>query len=433
MKNHKSSILPSLVSFIVFISVFNKTVYSTLSIVCMYATILFLVLFIPRLSINKWDVLVLCLFYVVPFLWVVISAVHCFVMGSGFIAFVPTTIGRMANCCVYLCMYLAVRASWQQGLVSTESLLSAYSYGCIVLLVLGWWQLAHYIFGIPFLDVETRNFIHSMDGNIGLGFRVTSIAEEPAYLIPYLIDLFIILFYKVAPPMTRKSRLRGMLLIGIMGLLLFTLSLSAYCNFAFIVLLVFVFMRRTKRKFLLGFLISLLAALMVALVGDMILAVLQRLNFQDLMASNRLQEGYLPILHMLNDASPFTILLGYGAKGFDYIRQFVFYKTGWLTGQPIATTSHVIFIDFFVEYGLVGLGLIITLFCILWYMATSVYRCGGGRVAQLLVANLFICSLYTADYASPRFTIMLIFIICMYLDRKRRISHETILYRPPVV
>lgn len=429
-KIHRLPMMSFLVSFAVFISVFNKTVYSTVSIACVYASVLFLVLFIPRFSINKWDVLILCLFYVTPFLWVVVSAVHCFVMGSGFIAFVPTTIGRMANCCVYLCMYLVVRASCQRGLVSTELLLRAYSYGCIVLLAFGWWQLAHYILGVPFLNIETRNFIHSMDGNIGLGFRVTSIAEEPAYLIPYLIDLFIVVFYKAVPSLSARPQVRGTLLAGVMGLLLFTLSLSAYCNFAFVVLWVFVFMRRTKRKFLFGFLLSLLAVLMVALAGDMILAVLQRLNFQDLMASNRLQEGYLPILHMLNDASPFTILLGYGPKGFDYIRQFVFYKTGWLTGQPIATTSHVIFIDFFVEYGLLGLGLLVGLFGLLWYMATSVYRYGGGRIAQLLVANLLVCCLYTADYASPRFTILVAIIVCLYIENKRRLFHENFRHNP---
>ena len=154
--------LSLLVSFVLFMSVFNKTVFSTASIACVYACVLFLVLYVPRFSINKWDVLILCLFYVVPFLWVVISAVHCFVLGNGFLDFLPSTTGRMVNCLLYLCMYLAVRASWQQGLVSTELLLRAYGYGCIVLLILGWWQLAHYIFGIPFLDVETRNFIHSM-------------------------------------------------------------------------------------------------------------------------------------------------------------------------------------------------------------------------------------------------------------------------------
>lgn len=419
-KIHRLPMLSLLVSFVLFMSVFNKTVFSTASIACVYACVLFLVLYVPRFSINKWDVLILCLFYVVPFLWVVISAVHCFVLGNGFLDFLPSTTGRMVNCLLYLCMYLAVRASWQQGLVSTELLLRAYGYGCIVLLILGWWQLAHYIFGIPFLDVETRNFIHSMDGNIGLGFRVTSIAEEPAYLIPYLIDLFIIVFYRAVPSLSDRPQVRGALLVGIMGLLLFTLSLSAYCNFAFVILSVFVFMRRTKRKFLFGFLMSLLAVLVVALAGDVVLAVLQRLNFQDLMASRRLQEGYLPVLHIVKDASLFTILFGYGPKGFYYMRQFVFYITGWQTGQPIAVTSHVIFIDFFVEYGLVGLVMIIGLFFLMWRMMSQVYRISGNRMGQLLVVNLLVTSLYTADYASPRFTILLIFIVCMYLDETKK-------------
>lgn len=119
------SMLSLFTCFTVFVSVFSKTVFSMVSIACVYACVLFLVLYVPRFSINKWDVLILCLFYVVPFLWVVISAVHCFVLGNGFLDFLPSTTGRMVNCLLYLCMYLAVRASWQQGLVSTELLLRA--------------------------------------------------------------------------------------------------------------------------------------------------------------------------------------------------------------------------------------------------------------------------------------------------------------------
>lgn len=390
----------------------------------MYATILFLVLFIPRLSINKWDVLVLCLFYVVPFLWVVISAVHCFVMDSGFIAFVPTTIGRMANYCVYLCMYLAVRASWQQGLVSTESLLSAYSYGCIVLLVLGWWQLAHYIFGIPFLDVETRNFIHSMDGNIGLGFRVTSIAEEPAYLVPYLIDLFIIVFYKAVSLFSKRASIRILILGGIGFLLLFTLSLSGYCNFLLIIIIICISMKRTKKKLVFSFVLLVLFILGVYFVSDMVFAVIQRLNPEDLFTSGRLQDGYLPIFHMLSDVSPFTLLFGYGPKGFDYMRRFVFYIRGWLTGKPISITSHIIFIDFFVEYGFIGVLLLIVLFFLLLYIAKKTYKYGGGRIVQVLVINYIISSFFTSDYASPRCTIIFVLCICMYLEQKRKNYNE---------
>ena len=152
IKTHEISILSLLVSFAVFMSVFNKTVFSTVSVACVYVSVLFLVLFIPRLAINKCDVLVLCLFYAMPFLWVVVSAVHCFAIGSRFIVFFPSATGRMVNCLLYLCMYLVVRAFWQQGVVSTDSLLRAYCWGCVVLLVFGWWQLAHYILGVPFQE-----------------------------------------------------------------------------------------------------------------------------------------------------------------------------------------------------------------------------------------------------------------------------------------
>lgn len=418
------SILSLFACFAVFMSVFNKTVFSTLSIASVYISILFLVLYIHGSFLCRWDILILCLFYTIPFLWIIVSAINCFIMGSGFIDFFPSTMGRMSNCLVYLCMYLVIRFVYQKGFLKVQTLLHAYSLGCIVLLVFGWWQLAHYVFGAPFINIETRNYIHSIDKNIGLGFRVTSIAEEPAYLIPYLIDLFIIVFYKTIPSLSKSFCVRNMLLVGVIGLLLFTLSLSAYCNFLLVLLLVYFFMRRNKRKFVFGFILGILATSVVLLGGNIFFSVLKRLDLEQLLASDRLQEGYLPIMHILSDSSPFTLLFGYGPKGFDYMRQFVFYVTGWQTGKPIAVTSHVIFIDFFVEYGLIGLFLLVGLFCLLWYMTTSIYRYGGGRGAQLLVANLLICCFYTADYASPRFTILVAIIVCLYIENKRRYFHE---------
>ena len=421
----KLDILSVLVAFSLFGGVFRITVFSVITTLIIYASIMVAIFFIKGSFITRIDVIVLYLFYILPFSGIIIAAINCFVLGEKFTDFLPNITGRMINSCMFMCMYLLIRYVWQKGRMSITSILLFYCGGCIVLLLFGFWQLFHYYFGVPFLNISTRNYIHSIE-NIGLDYRITSLAEEPAYLIPYLIDLFIVVFYKGISPYLIRERSRKLLLLGIIIILFFTLSLSAYCNLILVVLSIFLLMPRSRKKFLFGFIITIISFLMLFFCGSIIFTVLGRLNLDDLLASSRLQEGYLPIAHMLTEASPLNLMFGYGPKGFDYMRQFVFYVTGWQTGKPIAVTSHVIFIDFFVEYGLIGLVLLVGLFYLLWYMATSVYRYGGGRIAQLLVANLFICCFYTADYASPRFTILVAIIVCLYIENKRRYFHENI-------
>ena len=184
-------------------------------------------------------------------------------------------------------------------------------------------------------------------------------------------------------------------------------------------------MKRTKKKLVFSFVLLVLFILGVYFVSDIVFAVIQRLNPEDLFTSGRLQDGYLPIFHMLSDVSPFTLLFGYGPKGFDYMRRFVFYIRGWLTGKPISITSHIIFIDFFVEYGFIGVLLLIVLFFLLLYIAKKTYKYGGGRIGQVLVINYIISSFFTSDYASPRCTIIFVLCICMYLEQKRKNYNES--------
>jgi hypothetical protein len=147
--------------------------------------------------------------------------------------------------------------------------------------------------------------------------------------------------------------------------------------------------------------------------------IFQRLNPSDLLKSGRGQESLLPIKYMFNNSSIFNIMFGYGPKGFGYVRQFIVYDSGYWQGQQIAVTSHVIFVDFFVEYGLLGLIMIILLFWYLYKLSTQIYIITNNRICQVLCLNQIITSLYSSDYASPHFTVILIIILSIFKDAKK--------------
>ena len=105
-----------------------------------------------------------------------------------------------------------------------------------------------------------------------------------------------------------------------------------------------------------------------------------------------------------------------------YIGTFLEY-TGKFKGMSYpfeGGTSHVILVDFFVDYGLVGFFMCISLFCLLYKFAKTVYKKMNTRFLYVLLINLIINCLYTSDYASPRFTVILLIFISLY-----RISKKT--------
>jgi hypothetical protein len=156
---------------------------------------------------------------------------------------------------------------------------------------------------------------------------------------------------------------------------------------------------------------------------DVFFAVMQRLtNINELLLSGRLQEMIIPLKYMIFDAPFYSKLFGFGPKGFDYVRGFLTYHSGYRAGENIAITSHFIFIDFFIEHGIIGVLCIVLLFYYLFMLAKKVYHITRNRLAQVLWFHLFITSFYTSDYASPRFTVIMLLLLCLYKDAKNKLS-----------
>ena len=409
LKQKSLSIMTS--EFFLVFSFLIVTIFNNIGLAVIFIIFFFIILQKNKVYICNEDFYIVFLFYLQFFISFIITSIPLlFILKSNYVEFYPGIFGRLVNIILYFTIFLFIIDERNRKNISTKILFKAYTTGCYILLFFGLWQILNMLFNIPYPNFITRSDIHSVNTSNLFSFfkiRITSIAQEPAYLIPYLIDAIIILFY------TSKNYL-SIFLITIV--IFFTLSLSGYTNLFLIAIIILIFMKNTKLNIAVKILFLFLSASIIYFLSPIILIVIQRFNPDVLFSSSRLQEMTIPLNYMLFDAPVFCKIFGFGPKGMGYLSSFLTYHSGWLTGENITVTTHFIFIDFFVEHGIFGLLIIIYLFYYLFILSTKVYIKTNNRLAQVLFFNLFITSLYTSDYASPRFTIILIFLLCLYKD-----------------
>ncbi|MDR1903174.1 MAG: hypothetical protein LBQ88_12955 [Treponema sp.] len=375
--------------------------------------ILYHLLIEKKILLAKEDINVFILFYLIHYISLSAgSIINFFINGVLYMEYYPAIFGRMINITVCMLFFIYVTNNKNKKELSTAIIFNSYFYGCCILLVFGLWQLSAMLFNVPYPDINTRDFIHSMDTTllpVFINRRITSIADEPAYLIPYLIDAIIIIFF------TNKRKIT---IIPFVIVLLFSLSLSGYINFLIVTVVVFALKKMNKTKIITICLIVPIILYFIISQQNILISIFSRLNPEVLFKSVRLQEILLPIKFVFFNSSIFNQLFGYGPKGFGFISQFIFYKHGFLAGQNVTAETHIIFADYLIEYGLIGLILIIALFIYLYIIARKTYNITKNRLAQVLCINLFVTSLYTSDYASPRFTAIILLINILYKDCK---------------
>jgi hypothetical protein len=119
----------------------------------------------------------------------------------------------------------------------------------------------------------------------------------------------------------------------------------------------------------------------------------------------------MPVQYMVQEASFFNLLLGFGPKGMVYLRQII----GFSQEMKEGTTS-TLYTEFFIDYGIVGILIIFVLFFYLFFLARKTYHLTKSRLSEILCINIFVTSLYTTDFANPHFTIILLFILFLYKD-----------------
>jgi hypothetical protein len=414
-----SKLLFFLFSFLI-VTIFRNIGLIFIALIIFYIVLQGLAANNKSIYINKEDANIILLFYITPYIFLAISIASIILYGIPYIEFYPSRFGRMINVSIYFLVFVFMIDCKNRKKISTDTAIRFYLYGNYILLIFGIWQLLNNLFDVPYFKFKTRAYIHSIDTNSLLPFlkiRITSIAEEPAYLIPYLMDAIIILFY--TPYQIKNTQKEKPLLLLFITILFFTLSLSGYINFLTICFIVFIFSNRINKITSLIIITPVLVYISYKL-QSVFLVVFSRLDLNILLQSGRLQESILPIKYLFSHGSPFNILFGYGPKGLVYICNFIFYTYGYRKGEMLDAESHILFIDHLIEHGVIGLIITIILFYYLYLIGEKTYLITKNRFSQILCLNLIITSLYTSDYASPRFTIIVLLILFCYKDAKNR-------------
>lgn len=387
--------------------------------VLIYILISFFFLF-HSLFLNKYTIIVdkvsiipLCCFYIPIFISCVSLLINMICRNSVIynnyvVSQMPY---RLFNSVLFFIIYICIHNFFYcKDLVQLREMILKYSYSVLFVLGgFGFWQLAHMFLGVWIPEIDTRSYIHSVD-SISLPtnlLRITSVANEPSFLVPFLIDAIIMLFY-----LNRKIYACWLLI-----LLIFTLSLGGYVN----AILVFLFalyclnQKINTTKFLLILLLGTAPTVFLFYeeFGDIINVVLSRREFSngfDIYGSIRTEMVILPWSYLFQGNFG-SLIFGNGPGSFKILSQ-----THTLsTGEAFHDTSNCLLTDLSYETGLIG-GICAILYFILMFLRfKKLYKKNNEALyGVLLLFHLFISSFYRADFMSPRFWAMILIIEFFY-------------------
>lgn len=294
-------------------------------------------------------------------------------------------------------------------------IINVYPISILILTIVGIWQLGYFLLDIPFLDIDTRSYLHSVTGSTMFDFRLTSFADEPSYLGPILIDMLILGFLVFK----RKWLYVPVFVIPAMIVLMFSFSVSAYLNLVFIVgflLLVFLFHPKVPKKYLWYLLIAVVVAIVAVLllkpdlVAKFFSPIIGRLDgLFNPEKSTRMYMYVMPLVWLF-DHSWVSALFGYGPGSFDFLAATKITPKG----ANLSLSSNNMYIDLLFEHGIIGFGIILVVLVMIFIHLLK--RCQKNTfylIALLEFVHLMVTSLYRADFVTPRFWMMMLIVFLL--------------------
>ena len=239
----------------------------------------------------------------------------------------------------------------------------------------------------------------------GLGIkRVTSLADEPSYLVPFLIDALLISLFlgwrKIA--------------FVIIAIVLFTLSFGGFMELSILALsYLFLASSKDKMKILsIGIILLLILILFFPQVVDLLIGIVSaRAELQSDFDPNDTARTAMIIhpLEKLFEDNMLAILFGNGPSSFKYL-----YESD---ADSLFVTSNNIYADLLYEGGVISFLSLALLFYFIWNLFSHKKFALDRRlvVSKLFVIHILLSSFYRADYASERFVVLFIVIEIFYL------------------
>lgn len=307
---------------------------------------------------------------------------------------------------------LSLTVNWPYNKII--DLIKMYYYGLLIIVLIGVWQFLHFVIDVPFLDINTRNHIHSVSkGDFVVDNRLTSIANEPSYLAPIAIDLIIIAFIVSKHPLMVTS-------LGLF-VLIFSYSGGGYLNILFVIcaFVVGYFKYKgyqLKGKYIIGYVISFSLIIFILInyldqVLNLLYPVLGRLDtIFSFNEHSRMFMILMPLVWVFNNGL-INAIVGFGPGSFKYLS----FTESLPNGLPVHGTSNNLFADTIFELGYIGF-LSYSLVFIRFILKAfgNLYNNRYYFISFILTVHLLTSSIYRADFMQPRFWIILYIIMILF-------------------
>lgn len=335
---------------------------------------------------------------------------------------------RLINMLLFLILIFSILKMIKK--ISDETLVrivKAYLIGVGIIMFIGLWQFLHFLIGYPMPELATRAFVHSVDSDVLIDFRLTSILDEPSYLVPFLIDVMIIgLAF-----MSTYFRYAWKILLPSIFLLVFSFSVSGYANLLIVLgvaLLLLLTTRYFNRKKIIFSLILLAVPILIISLLNINLAlnffgpILGRLDtIFDIEQHSRLYMLVMPIIWLF-DYSFINVLFGFGPGSYEFLSY-----TKFLHHQgSLSVTSNNIFIDLLFEHGILGFLFLVSMFI---YIAIRLFKKREKHsyyfFGLVLWIHLIVTSLYRSDFVAPRFWAIVIIVFILIELAERSLEYKS--------
>lgn len=310
---------------------------------------------------------------------------------------------RMIHIILYYVILLGI-VNLKINADDAKRMLKCYGWGVIIILaVMGFWQIANALTGVWCPELETRNHLYFA---LDLGIkRITSFADEPSYLSPFLIDGILLFLFL-------RKHILAFLLFVLLG---FSLSFGGYTEF-FLLTISFSLLNRSKAFFKLS--IGVLVAIILLFsvfpnFKDFFIMMLEsRAELQsdfEMDDSGRTKMILQPVEMMIN-GDLISALIGNGPSSLKYIYSMKEYGI-------LFVTSNNIYVDLLYEGGIIGVVCFVLLMCYCCKMFAFTKNTSLRYeliIIKLFIIHIILSSMYRADYSSARYTCLFILIICFY-------------------
>ncbi|WP_162618123.1 hypothetical protein [Shewanella halifaxensis] len=295
-----------------------------------------------------------------------------------------------------------------------KALKVAFSIG-LVFILLGHWQFIGNLLGIPFF-IETRDWMHGVPAAIRsvVPRRLTSIAEEPNFLSPLLVEYIVLASLVIV----RKKVKVIAYALGVF-VIIFSFSGGVYINVMLLVMCIgFLSLYRSLisghlkgQDFIFLFLVLLVGAILLS-VGDILVEFLYY-KFQGEAAGKSARSQFLTsLIVLISDSKASQLIFGHGMATMSVLTDF-----GLAKEEFLFRITNNFYLDMIWEGGFLGLTFVLLFFSYLLFIGFKHYLDNKYFEAGLLLTiHMMITCLYRSEYLSSHFMwVMTLIFICYRL------------------